>query len=729
MLADGKWRIHQVESDNAPYGRELHSSSPYRWWLTLCTKVDRAISGRPLGPAVEHAAYFADPLLHFVFLIGTAAFVAYRFGFPSAAAASLALATLMPWSAKFIPGAPDHHGLAQGCTVVGTLFLLAGAISPTRAAKWFFCAGVASGCGFWINLAGELPVIGGTVVGALLTAWMARCNGKADHEPLPWAYWSYGGAAASLVGYALEYMPGPVVLRLEVVHPLHALTWIGGGVLLTRTVGWIQQGTFVRHGRDIISLSLAGLALISIPLSLLLSGRHDGLLVDPISDQLTDLPLDSVALNLAVWIVRKGLDLTTWATVLPIILPGMAWWLLHRRTTTALRPALAFALGMTVFTLLLACVRLRWWNSFESTLPALIVIATALLASERLSWNAALLWWACLAMALAPGVILLCRDSITAKSDTFSETEALRLVERDLAHWLATHTDPREAIVVAPPAMTASLYFHGSLRGVGTLHWENAAGLTYTIRVVNAPTPSRGLELIEERHITHLIIPSWETTLDDYVTLARELKTGAEGQTLLGAIHGWAIPRWLKPIAYRLPQIEGLEGHSVVVLEVVEEMEDALAISRLADYFIEMGQPDLAESLRSALERFPNDLNALIAQGQLAISRDDRRALQTIADRLPSFLTRGPARSLFIDRRIILAAVLTQAGRFDLAKPEIAKCATEIRLRNIRSLSLNTLMHFHALLKAADLKIVDPASRQLAVQLVPPSLRQRLAAP
>jgi hypothetical protein len=33
MLAGGGWRIHHVDYDNAPTGRDAHWASPLRWWL------------------------------------------------------------------------------------------------------------------------------------------------------------------------------------------------------------------------------------------------------------------------------------------------------------------------------------------------------------------------------------------------------------------------------------------------------------------------------------------------------------------------------------------------------------------------------------------------------------------------------------------------------------------------------------------------------------------------
>src|ERR1019366_637856 len=70
MLARGDWRVRSADYENAPFGRDVHSASPYRWWLVLVAWCDHAVSGQPLGLCVERAALFADPLLHVLSLVG-----------------------------------------------------------------------------------------------------------------------------------------------------------------------------------------------------------------------------------------------------------------------------------------------------------------------------------------------------------------------------------------------------------------------------------------------------------------------------------------------------------------------------------------------------------------------------------------------------------------------------------------------------------------------------------
>src|ERR1017187_7077941 len=85
MFAGGEWRVRRVDYENAPDGREVFATSPYRWWLGLVAWFDHVLSGRGSGPSLERAALLADPLIHLLLLAGTTIFVAWQFGaFPGA---------------------------------------------------------------------------------------------------------------------------------------------------------------------------------------------------------------------------------------------------------------------------------------------------------------------------------------------------------------------------------------------------------------------------------------------------------------------------------------------------------------------------------------------------------------------------------------------------------------------------------------------------------------------
>jgi len=241
MLARGEWRVRHVDYDNAPFGREVRSPSPYRWWLGLVAWCEHGLSGRPLGLAVERAALFADPVLQLLLLAGAVIFTARQFGKFPATLLALGLTVTFPFAGAFLPGQPGDGGLTQLCALWSVLPLLAGISSrpaagqpsdgPARTARrtprWFFAAGVAGGIGLWINALRMVPILAGIAVGGILAAWLAQRASPRDSSPTEtasWRAWALGGAATCLAAYVIEYFPAHMAgLRLETIHP--RLAW------------------------------------------------------------------------------------------------------------------------------------------------------------------------------------------------------------------------------------------------------------------------------------------------------------------------------------------------------------------------------------------------------------------------------------------------------------------------------------------------------------------------
>lgn len=747
MLARGEWRVRHVDYENAPFGREVHSASPYRWWLGLLAWCDHAVSGRPLGLSVERAALLADPLLHLLLLVGATIFVARRFGAFPAALLSLGLATMFPLAGAFLPGVPDSGGLTQIAALWSVLPLLAGiggaipkAVSQSkvehgatelarhrqRTRLWYFIAGVAGGFGLWVSAATQVPILVGIALGGALAAWVTRGSARANPDDAsvtaPWRDWALGGAITCLLAYLVEYYPAQMDLRLQVNHPLYGLAWLGVGELLTRTGAWLKQGRISWNGRTAGALALATLGIAALPVAMALSGTHAILAGDPLAVRLTNLPNGVVARNLLAWIVRDGFTVTAGATCLPLLLLGSVVWLLARSGTgPGPRTALAIALGPTFVALVLAFVQLRWWNLFDAMLLALLVAATAVIrptiSSHRNRW----LWFGLVGLILLPGLIPLLPPAGTGEKNEFTKLEVEGLLERALAHWIAAHAGPGGAVILAPPDRTVSLCFYGGLRGLGTPNWENRDGLAATTRIVSATTADEAQALLVQRGITHIIVLSWDSDLDDFArwTLSRP------EDAFIHALHRWELPPWLRPLPYKLPTIAGFEGQSVVIIAVTDESDRAAALSRLAEYFVEMEQNDLAASAALALQRYPADLGALVAIAQVAKARADAAGFKTAFNELQSVLAGGYDRALPWDRRVSLAAVLAQGERAELAREQVRRCLAELDAARLRSLTTAALFRLQVLSRAFALEIPDPKLRALASQLLPAELRHR----
>jgi hypothetical protein len=443
---------------------------------------------------------------------------------------------------------------------------------------------------------------------------------------------------------------------------------------------------------------------------------------DAFASRLTNLTDSATAPNLWAWLARDGLTAMALATFLPVLLLGPAIWLLARRATAAdQRERVALTLGPVLLALGFACFHLGWWSLVDGTLLALLIATTTTIGSSPKAgrW----LWSAGLAMILIPGALFVLGQTRSEKRETVIESDVVALIERDLAYWLANQAGSRGAIVLAPPNLTTSLYFHGGLSGLGTPYWENKDGFAAAVRIAGATSPDEAQSLAQNRNLTYIIVPSWDPFMDEYARLG----SGHPEQSLIALLHRWLAPRWLRPLPYHLPKISGFEGLSVVIFQVVEVQDNATALSHLAEYFVEMEQIDEATQAGQALERlYPTDLGALVARALVEQARGDAAGFARAINELPAYLSSGEDSSLPWDRRVSLAIALTEGKRFELAREQTKHCLTELDETRVRSLTTVSLYRLQVLAHAFGLEIANPQLRALSRELLPAELRGKL---
>ncbi len=731
MLAKGDWRVRRVDYENAPFGRDVYAASPYRWWLVFLGWLDRGISSRPIGLSIEHSALFADPLLQMFLLVGTCVFAARFFGAFAASLLCLSLAALFPFGALLLPGIANDFGLSQICALWSVLLLVAGATAQKRNSAWYFAAGCAGGCGLWLNAAGQTPVVAGVAVGAALAALLTGRSvpGETASEagPPPWRAWAMGGAVSSFAAYLIEYFPSHMEPQFRVNYPLYGLAWLGLGEIVWRFTSWIRFRKPFGGIRGALVWILSAAAVASLPVALVKSGNGAFLSNDLLSTRLANLPNGVVAGSLSEWASRDGVSGALAATLLPLLLLLPAGWLLARRATgAAQRTAIAIAVGPMLVIVWLAVHQIRLWNTVDCTALALLASLAAAANTARspakLRWGAA----AAVAPALIVGLFLLVPTADPASPDDFKFTtaEIEGLYERALSQWIADRAGPDGATVLVPPFRTSSFCFYGGVRGLGTQNWENRDGLSATFRIVNSTRPDETLALLTQRGVTHIVLPSWDTDLDDFARMGLKQPT----DSFIYALHqtdGGIFP-WLRALPYSLPEIPGFKEPSALILEVTDETDPATLRSRLVEYLVEMHHIDQAAFASQALRRYPADLGALVALAQVAKAKNDEEGFTRAFSALESNLASGSDRSLAWDRRVSVAVVLALGGRADLSETQVRRCIADIDNARVRMLTTGSLYHLLFLCKHFGVEVPDPRLHDLAMKLLPGELRERL---
>ncbi len=296
------------------------------------------------------------------------------------------------------------------------------------------------------------------------------------------------------------------------------------------------------------------------------------------------------------------------------------------------------------------------------------------------------------------------------------------LLEREAAHWLARRAGEEGAIVLAPPRLSVSLFFHGGLQVLGTPYRDNEDGFRGAMRLASAPAADEAQALVRQRQLTHVLIPSWDGFLDDYARLGAAQPEGS----LIGILHRWLPPRWLRPVPYYLPNLPELANDRLVVFEVTEVQEPAASLSRLADYFVDMAQPDLAgRAARALTVQFPQELTAAIARARAHALRREPALLQEALAQVGRELEEGTDELLAWDRRVNLCLLLADTGQDDLARVQADLLLAAMTERDLRSLPAPALFRFLTLCRALGLEPGDPAWMEKVRRWLPPQLRDR----
>lgn len=736
MLARGEGRMRTADYDNAPFGRPLHQSSLYRGWLAGVSGLDHLFSGRPLALAVEHGVLWADPGLHALLVLSASWFVARWIGRRSGVLVAVGGVGFFPLAGNFTAGSPSAEAMSLLCAAWSVLPVAVGvwkscgageteSVSPRRMRVWFGLAGVAGGAGLWVNVDYQWQVLAALAAGGLAAAWLRRRDDDATDVPLPWQWWGLCGCLTSVLAYAWEYFPGHMAWRFEANHPTLALAWWGVGGVLAWNARWAASGRRPWKSRvEVVTVGLSLTVAIGAVGAMIATGERGWLPDHPASGRLANDAAGIAAASFGDWVGRDGFGARAWATVLPLSLvltaASILVWGKERRRLAAV----AVAGAPLLVTVAMALQHLRAW-SWVDLMTLVLVAVVAQGGSENAPSRGRSVLTALVVGVAGFGIAQVWPTVRRAGANTFSEGEVQAIVERDLAHWLAQRAGHTRAVVFAPPQLTSALYFHGGLRGIGTLDPENADGFSAALRIASATTDEEAETLLRQRDVAYIVMPSWDDFLAHYVQLGLRAELGSAQfeKSFVAGLDRWEVPRWLRPVPYRLPKAGGFAGKTAAVFEVVDEQDAPTATARLAAYFVETEQVERAAGLRAELQRYPGDLGALVALAEIANAAGDAAGFQQSTNALLPLVAARADRRLAWDRRVALAVVLTQAKRVDLASEQVRRCVAQMDEKKLRLLTTGSLVRFYALCQMAGAEIADERLRKLGLKLLPPDLR------
>ncbi len=728
-VEQGAWRIRHINYDAAPDGRDIERTSAYRWWLISVGWLYGTIQGEPLGYSIERGALIADPILLALLLVCGAVYSARYIGSFAAIGFTIGGLCIFPLSANFQPGAPDPHSLAWLLALGSLLPLFA---SPERTGNrrraHFIAAGVIGGLGLWNDAPSQAPLLLATFVGAVCYEFVRsrRSAEQSPSAPSHWRAWALAGAATTLAASLFEFAPDHLSGSLDAVNPMHAVIWWGMGEAAVAAEIFSRQGRQGFNGRSLALLILAVLAIACWPVVGVLSESGSLLASDSYARELANHPSGGSELSLGAWL-SKAQSGPKFALLLPCgLCLVLAWRFFTGKMGAEGRGRLVLIAIPAIAALVLACLQLRWWNLFD--VLALVTLTLLFAETDATDFPSRAKAFAA-ALLVLPGLFVGFPKALDGNAaNDVSEMEVRAQIARDFSYWLNKRAGTEPNVLFSAPLFSGAAAFYGGFDVVISNDKANKSGFSTAVRLASSSSAREIPVLIESSGITHIALPLWDPIMDHFARLGRGVPGNQPPpkEAFSVSLKNYSLPNWIRPLNYSIPQEDEFRGFALKAFAVANEEETDLALSRLADVFVEQGHFVAMKSIREALLAFPRSVNANAAIANIDLALGNQAAFeQSLEDLIPS-LSRRSARNLPAYRRISLSVLFVQAKRIDLARDQISSCFETLDAETLRTLSPIAVTRLVALSRALEIPFPDKELEAVALELIPPKSRASL---
>jgi tetratricopeptide (TPR) repeat protein len=317
----------------------------------------------------------------------------------------------------------------------------------------------------------------------------------------------------------------------------------------------------------------------------------------------------------------------------------------------------------------MACWQLRWWMSASGAELCMLVVAAAVVGAE---WSAARRWTLVLtigAVFVSQSVARIVNEDAAVSSRTAEAADAMQPLYRDIAATLR-QSSSQPVVLLSSPNASAGIGYFGGFKTLGTLYWENVAGLSAAAAIFSAHTDDEARALLQARGVTHIALLSNSDFLRGYFAFA---DAGAPADAI-AATFGYrlaagASPRWLRLLPFR---VRPGTPSSVLLFEVVPDQTEFDASWSAGSAWLTMGQSKRAErAFRDAIESAPSARRAELYQtAARAAYQADSHAVALSLYR--SALELAPTPTLRVNMAWILATSADDRVRDDQAALALA---------------------------------------------------------
>lgn len=538
MARTGSWRIRHTDIDNTPAGRPVHWSQSISWLLLAVGYLRNIFTGEGMFSAIEQASPWVEPLQMALLALASGILLFRRMGWAPAVAWMLNLATMTTLQWSFHPLRPDHHSLQIGFLLGSLLCLMLGGLgwvsaaeeqrgfqprlfqplalpSPRIARRYFLASGILGGLGLWTGATVQLFGVGVIALGAMLLIFFMPPRVKEsetalDYRPELWRLWAVTGGVTSVALYLVEYAPAFPGMRLEVLHPLHALSWLCGGEIMTRLSRMKTRG-IAATARDGTILALLGAGAMVLPMLLWVGPAKWHVMHDPLMKRMHAYIMEFLPYT-RTYDLRLAKMLFAHFRFLPLFFLAAPFLTGNRKTTLYEWALLWMVFLPTLAYAVLLQIQVRWGGFFAVTALLQAIVTLAILAREPTgSGRPTRVAWLVLAVLLAQPVLSLreqVRGFANRRCEGYVDNDLAKdILQRQFAGRLSALNTNGNFRVLCEPDMAARLYYYGRLPSVTSYYWENVDGLRAATDFFSTTDLDEARRILEERGITHVILP------------------------------------------------------------------------------------------------------------------------------------------------------------------------------------------------------------------------------
>ncbi len=567
-IRTGQWRINYTNSDNPPYGREVHWNSFLVWMLVALAWVRSVLTGEQIYTALENAAFQVN-MLQLVFMMVLWHILMRRVlgRWPTLlGTALLGSMGLIDWT--FNTGRPDHQTLHFIAAMGSMIFLMRGGLGwvavredvrplfikvpSLSGARWGFrLAGLFSGFGIWVGATVQVTMLVfiGSLVLVLLFA-VAKdefstelTNHGLRYEPRLWWEWGLWGSVSSLIFYLIQYFPSDMGMRLEAIHPFYSISWLGASWLMTRILGWrVNGGRLNLLSWDIL---LAVAAMVVWPLATKVGPAswhifRDTLIVRFQMGTTEGMPLQRTFGN--NWLLVAWVHLT----ILPLILLVIPWVSRNPRLTRYEWTVLLFSWLVAIGYLILGFWQNRWLMFSAMSFVILAPVFLQAIKPVIRSWRGVAVLVVCWTLLAGDAGYYIWRSA--REGAVIAPNFVFGVWVKRLARIVRADKPNGEIHVITENAWAPELYYMNQIQSVGSFFWQNAQGLRATQNFWLSTDDEEAKKIAEERRLDYVMVYIHNVSIN----FPLYLRYGADVPTDYGDIlikrllnNGPIVPEWL----------------------------------------------------------------------------------------------------------------------------------------------------------------------------------------